>query len=446
MAAAAELVLGKIDELRKSLDEAKAEKKALQDALEKSKEDSAKEIGEVKKSLDATKADYEVTKSAFTKLEGYLQEPDYSEASPYKIFATPKEKGSEGRYGFKSFNHFARDVREAGKPGGRISDVMKSWMEKAPSALNEGTGSEGGFLVPPTFSSDIWMRTYENSLWEMTTGHTAGANTNSLTFNAIDETSRADGSRFGGVRAYWDAEAAQATTTKPTYNQVRLNLHRLLAITYVTDELLADSGTAMEQHLFNLFSSEVKFKLGDSLVNGTGSGMPQGILNAAATVSVSKETGQAAATIVYENLVKAYSRMWAPSRAKAVWLINQDIEPALFTMALNVGTGGMPVYLPPGGASDKPYGTLFGRPVVPVEFCKTLGTAGDIIFADLSQMYSLRKGETDQQSSIHLRFDYSETAFRTIFRADARPIWRASLTPANGTATKSPFITIASRS
>lgn len=432
--AAVEQVINRIDEIKKASDALRAENAALKASLEK----STIETTELKKSFEATK-------SEFDKVNSFLKQPDYSDNSPFKLFAQAKDEKAELKAGFKSFTHFSRDVMLAGKQNGQVSDVLKAWMNKAPSGLNEASGTDGGFLVPPAFSSDIWQRSYENSLWEMTTGHTAGANSNSLTFNAIDETSRADGSRFGGVRAYWDAEAAQMTTTKPTYNQVRLQLHKLLAITYATDELIADSGTALEQHLFNLFSQEIRFKLGDSLINGTGAGMPLGILNSAATVSVSKETGQAAATIVYENLVKAYSRMWAPSRAKAVWLINQDIEPALFTMALNVGTGGMPVYLPPGGASQKPYGTLFGRPVMPVEFCSTLGTVGDIIFADLSQIYTLRKGETQQDSSIHLRFDYNETAFRTVFRADGRAIWMQPLTPFKGSATKSPFITIATR-
>lgn len=447
MAVNVEAILANISEMKKSAENAKAEAAAVKAELEKAKADSANQLKEVQKSYDEKIGTFENRLKDADDLVKYAKSADYSGgANPYKVFGQAKDEKAEGRCGFKSFSHFTHDVIEAGRPGGRPTEHFKSWMDKAPSALNETTGSEGGFLVPQTFASEIWMRSYDNSLWEMTTGHTAGANTNSLTFNAIDETSRVDGSRFGGVRAYWEAEANQATTTKPAYNQVRLQLHRLLAVTFATEELIQDTGVALEQHLFNLFGSEVKFKLGDSLVNGSGSGMPLGILNSAATVSVSKETGQAAATIVMENLVKMYSRMWAPCRAKAVWLINQDIEPQLFTMALNVGTGGMPVYLPAGGLSDKPYATLFGRPVMAVEFCKTLGTVGDIIFADLSQVYSLRKGQTQNDTSIHLRFDYAETAFRIIHRADARSVWLSALTPYQGSATKSPFVTLATRS
>ena len=439
MATPAETILKSIENLKAQNETARTKLESENAELRKSLETSKSETTELKKS-------FETTKSEFDKLNGYLMQPDHDQNSPYRIFGQVKDDKAEGRVGFKSFGHYLHDVRQAGLPTGRPSEVLKSWIDKAPSALNEGSGNDGGFLVPPAFASEIFMRAYDNSLWDKTTKHTCGSNTNSLSFNAIDETSRAAGSRFGGVQAYWDAEADQATTTKPRYNQVRLQLHKLLAITYATDELIADSGTAMEQHLFNIFGSEVKFKLGDAIVNGTGAGMPLGILNSAALVSVSKEIGQAAATIVYENLVKMYSRVHAPSRANAVWLINQDIEPALFTMALNVGTGGMPVYLPAGGASEKPYGTLFGRPVMPVEFCSTLGTVGDVIFADLSQIYSLNKGNTDMQTSAHIRFDYAEQAFRIVHRADCRPIWASAYTPFKGTATKSFAVALATRS
>jgi HK97 family phage major capsid protein len=70
------------------------------------------------------------------------------------------------------------------------------------------------------------------------------------------------------------------------------------------------------------------------------------LLNSGCLVSVGKETGQAAATVVAENVVKMYSRMFAQSRPNAVWLINQNIEPQLFTMSLAVGTGGVPIYMP----------------------------------------------------------------------------------------------------
>ena len=78
-----------------------------------------------------------------------------------------------------------------------------------------------------------------------------------------------------------------------------------------------------------------------------------------------------------------WSRLWAPCRQNAVWLINQDVEKQLHTMTVGTGSAATLAYLPPGGLSAKPYATLLGRPVLPVEWCHTLGTVGDIMLADL---------------------------------------------------------------
>ena len=347
--------------------------------------------------------------------------------------------------GFQSLNHFCHDVRNAGIPSGPgVSKSLMEWSTKAATGLNETAGAEGGFLVPPEFSNELMRRTYENDLLSRCKSYTCGGN--SLVIPAVDETSRADGSRFGGVRGYWEAEANQFTSTKPRFSRLELVLKKLIALWYVTDELLQDSGTPMQQLLTDLFAQEIAFKMGDAIVNGTGSGMPQGLLNSPATVSVSKETGQAAATVVFENITKMWQRMWAPSRANAVWLIHQDIEHQLASLALNIGTAGTAAYLPAGGLSDTPYAKLMGRPVIPVEFCATLGTVGDIILVDFSQYLVLRKGESQSESSIHLRFDFAETAFRVIMRADGRCWWNSALVPKSGTNSLAPQVTLATRS
>ena len=136
-----------------------------------------------------------------------------------------------------------------------------------------------------------------------------------------------------------------------------------------------------------------------------------------------------------------------PSRPNSVWLINQDIEPDLHTMSIAVGTGGIPVYMPANGLSQQPYGTLYGRPVLPIWQCQTLGTAGDIILADMSQYLLAEKGGIQSASSIHVKFQYDETAFRFVMRLDGQPWWNSALTPFKGGATKtlSPFVVLESR-
>jgi HK97 family phage major capsid protein len=309
---------------------------------------------------------------------------------------------------------------------------------KAPTGLSEGIPAYGGFLVQTDFSSMLLEKTFASSdLLSRVFKMPISANSNSIKIPAVSDASRADGSRFGGIRAYWMNEAGSKTASAPTFKQVALELKKLVGYTTCTDELLEDA-PALESWIMQAFAKEFDFKLADAIINGDGAAKPLGILNAPCLVTVTAETGQGASTIVAENIIK----MWA-SRfgTNYVWLINQNIEPQLYTMALAVGSGGVPVYMPAGGLSGLPYGTLFGKPVIPCEQAATLGTAGDIILADLSQYVMISKGNMQSASSIHVNFQTDQTAFRFVYRCDGQPMWDTYLTPYKGsTSYQSPFI------
>jgi len=316
---------------------------------------------------------------------------------------------------------------------------------RAASGLNESAPSEGAYLVQQEMSAELFKTTIaQSALASKCRRIPIGANANGLKMNAIDETSRATGSRWGGVQAYWLAEADAKTATKPKFRQMELKLKKLAALCYATDELIADAA-ALGAIISQVFPDEMAWLIDNAIIRGIGAGQPLGILNSPALVTVNAEAGQPADTIVFENIVNMYSRMIASSRANAAWYINQDIEPQLFTMALVVGVGGVPVYLPANGVAGAPYGTLMGRPVIPIEQADNLGDVGDIMFLDLSQYLMIDKGGVEQAESIHVRFTYDETVYRFVTRVDGQPMWSSALTPANGTNTLSPFVTLAAR-
>lgn len=162
---------------------------------------------------------------------------------------------------------------------------------------------------------------------------------------------------------------------------------------------------------------------------------------------MSKEAGQAATTILAENIINMYSRRFASQTNNYAWFYNQDIEPQLYTMSLAVGTGGAPIYMPPGGISEVPYGRLMGLPAMAIEQCSTLGTAGDIILANFQNGYVLaEKGGIQADMSIHVRFVYDESCFRFVLRVDGQPVRASALTPYKGSNEQSHFITIETRS
>jgi hypothetical protein len=144
----------------------------------------------------------------------------------------------------------------------------------------------------------------------------------------------------------------------------------------LTDELLADAA-ALTAIASQAFSEEVMFMTEDAIFEGTGAGQPLGVINSPALISIAAETGQAAGTIVKENIDKMYQAVWGRSRKNMVWLYNQDCESQLAALNGAVGTGGELVYMPPGGISAAPYATLKGRPIIPTEYNAALGTLGD---------------------------------------------------------------------
>jgi HK97 family phage major capsid protein len=343
---------------------------------------------------------------------------------------------------FRSFGEQLQAVIRAAQPGGTVDPRLNL---RAVMGMSEGSPSDGGFLVQTDFATELLKRTY-------TTGRVAGrcrriqlsGASNSMKINAVSESSRADGSRWGGVRAYWTAEAGDKTNATPAFRQIELNLKKLTGLAYVTDELLQDA-VALEQVLMQAFSEEIGFKLDDAIIRGTGAGQPLGVLASACLVTQDAEGGQDADTFVAENAFNMYSRLYAPSMGNAVWFINQSVWPQLFRMGLSVGLGGAPIFLPAGSIAGQPYNTLLGLPIIAIEQADTIGDLGDVILADMSQYLLADKGGIQSASSIHVRFVNDESVFRFVYRVDGQPWWQSALTPFNSAPTQSPFVVLAAR-
>ena len=362
------------------------------------------------------------------------------ESEPAGTGEQPQLPGeAEEVQGFASFGEQLAAVAAMVTPGGAVDQRL------AATGMSEGVASDGGFLVQTDFRNELIKPVFEGGqIASRIRTLPIGQAFNSLKMNAVNQTSRADGSRWGGIVAYWEGEGGEKTKSKPTFRQMELNLKKLIGLCYTTDELMQDT-TALGSVIKEGFKDEFTFKIEDAVIWGTGAGTPLGIMNSACLVSVTKETGQAAKTIVAENIEKMYARLNARSIPKAVWLINQDCWPQLFQLSHVVGTGGIPVFILPGGLVDAPNGALLGRPVIPVEYSQTLGTKGDIIFGDFSQYLGIDKGGIKNDFSIHVRFLYDESVFRFVYRFDGQPTWNSALTPYKGTNTQSPFIALNER-
>jgi HK97 family phage major capsid protein len=359
---------------------------------------------------------------------------------------------------FRSHGHFLQAVIAAGirdREGDRIgefecgivSEQLRNYqreLKNAAAGHNETTPSEGGFMVGTDFGSTLLADAMENAnIPAKCTQMPISANSNRVSLPAVDETSRATGSRWGGVQVYMAHEAASVTATKTKLRNIVLELNKMMGLTYLTDELMQDAA-ALEAWVRIAFAMEFGFAIDDKLIRGSGAGEPMGILNAPALRTIAKESGQAADTIQWENIQKMYTFALGTNLE---WYINRECLPQLMSMSQPVGTGGVPVWLPANGASGRPQDTLMGLPINYIEQASALGDKGDIMLADFSQYLFSDKGGLQTASSIHVNFTTDETALRFVYRLDGQPVKASPITPYKGAsgATYSSFIALASR-
>lgn len=345
--------------------------------------------------------------------------------------------------GFYSIGEFMQAVYQADKPGQSIdSRLLPGGISAAaPSTFsNEAAGQDGGFLVPPQFSQEIFKLSLgEDSLLPLTDNVEISGN--SMAFPKDETTPWGT----NGIRAYWQGEAASGVPTKPVLGLATLRLKKLMALVPTTDELL-DDANALTSYLPQKVALSIRWKANESILFGAGNGIPVGCMNAGAVVTVVKESGQATQTLVPQNLAKMIARLPPGSFTNAVWIVNNDVLPALFTLSL----GNFPIYLPTGlsvgGIQVSPYGTLLGRPVFVSQHANTFSTQGDVLLVDLSYYQTITKaGGMQTATSMHLYFDADLTAFRTTFRMDGQSKIVNAIAPAKGSNSLSPYIQLGAR-
>lgn len=333
--------------------------------------------------------------------------------------------------GFESAGSWLMAVKKAGQTG-ELDPKFKN------AAMKESVGEDGGFLVPEEISSAILKKLAgDDSLMAKTNAIQVGGN--ALTIN-VDENQPWS----GGVTAYWTSEGASISESKPSFKQASWRLQKLAALVKATDELL-DDATALESYILGSAPNAIVHQVNKAILTGNGIGKPLGIINSPFTVTVAKENMQTADTVNAINIIKMYSRMFPSSRSNAAWHINPALEEQLRLMK---DANDNYIYLAPGSQMNQsPYALLLGRPVVPLMGgMPALGDLGDIVFADLSYYYMIRKAAgVKSATSIHLHFDKEITSFRFSLRLDGRCPFQAPVTTEYGSYQMSAFVQLEAR-
>jgi len=377
---------------------------------------------------------------------------DPKEGSPIAIVESPEDRiAKDPKGGFNDMGEMVCAMAGKGSKwyGNSHFNKLKAYegaMMKIAGTMNEGDMAQGGYLVPVEFRNQLLQNALENSIAKARST-IIPMQTNRITIPAVVDATHV-GSFFGGIIPARTAEAATKTPTKPAFHTVNLTLHKLTGMIYVTDELLADSPMSLPPIITALFGGAIAFQEDADYLQGTGVNMPLGAFNAGnpSLIGQAIEPAQPINTILWQNIVNMWSRLWPQSQRNAVWVANNECFPQLASMAMAVGAGGVPVWMPGNGVSGSPFGSLMGRPLFLCEKMQPLSTAGDIGLADFSQyLIGQKAGGMQTATSMHYRFNYDEQAFRFVIRYDGRPWWLSDLTPYLGVNTLSPFVILNGR-
>lgn len=333
------------------------------------------------------------------------------------------------------FGEFLRHVAHAANPSATDRPALHLMR-----AVNEVDPSAGGFMVSPEWAERLIYSAYDESVIAQLVDARETANPLAeVKIPGIDETSRQDGSRWGGFISYWGAESSTVPPSFPRSKLIEFTGRKIIIVTRASRELLNDV-PMLASHVNKGFAAEAGFKLDAAIFAGTGAGQPLGMLNSPALITVSKAAGQAAGTIVSENVSAMWSRLPVPCRRRAAWLCNEDAEGQLENLG---GASGPAMYMP-AGTGGNPYPLLKGRPVLVIEQSPLLGNVGDIVLVDPTQ-YILMDGGMKYALSVHARFDNDEVVFRFTWRVDGKGAYSSPITPYNSGATRSPFVALAAR-
>jgi HK97 family phage major capsid protein len=332
--------------------------------------------------------------------------------------------------GFENVGDFLQALYRRSK--GEGMDARLEPLRVTASAIGETVPSQGGFAVPEQFV----YRAFGEDLQDTTLLQLCdkvSMTSDSLGVPGFADDNHSTSAPFGITWSQIAESASFGDYQALPFKKINLKAHKSGAVFSASNEWLSDADPAMRQRLEDIFRSSLRWYCESKLWGGTGAGEALGALNGDAGLSIDKETGQTADTIMTENIVKMWSKLRPGSHSRAIWAANPTTFPQLATLSISIGTGGSVVsLLQPSGIANGPATSILGRPLYLSEHLPALGDAGDICLLDpLLYILGDRKSIV-VDASPHIRFQYDETAFRAQARFDGQPALSSTLTMANG--------------
>jgi len=362
----------------------------------------------------------------------------------------------EENYGLENFE------REYGFAPANMPRVIKTpHGEVRKTALAEGSGVTGGYVIPPQFMNELLTIAAEDGFIEQR-AKVIPMNTRTVQWPMLDITTKqATGTTpyFGGILAQWQPEAVSINETEPQFKQSEWTAWDLVLYTVSSNQLLADNGIGLDALLTQLFGQAITWYKEFAYLQGTGTGstMPLGILNAPATLLQKRAVAN---RFLMSDAAAMMSHLQIRSWDDACWIMHQSVLPQLIMMqdagsasAANLSSvpaGNRLSWLTPYGdgkqgpaAMKLPNAFLNGLPVFFTEKTVQLGSTGDAILVDWSRYIIGMRLDLQIDVSPHFLFRNNQLAWRVIARCDGKPWLNNFITDQTGFQV-SPFVALSS--
>ena len=311
-----------------------------------------------------------------------------------------------------------------GKPGqpnpedktGRASDEYKrafwnAMRSKAAgyevlNALQVGTDSEGGYLVPDEFERTLVKALQEENIFR--------------TMAKIIQT--ASGDRKIPVvaskgTASWVDEEGAIPESDDAFGQVSIGAYKLATMIKVSEELLNDSVFNLESYIAREFARRIGAKEEESFFIGNGTGKPTGIFNATGGAELGV-TAASATAITVDEIMDLFYSLKSPYRKNAVFVMNDSTVKAI--RKLKDGNG---QYLWQPSISAGQPDTILNRPVKTSAYVPAIAAgAKTIAFGDFGYYWIAdRQGRSFQRLN-ELYAATGQVGFKATQRVDGKLI------------------------
>ena len=284
----------------------------------------------------------------------------------------PVNKPLTGKPGGKADTDGAEDKTGRGSEEYR-KNFWNAMRSKAPmpdvtNALQIGTDSEGGYLVPDEYERTLVEALEEENVFRQ--------------MAKVIQTSSGDRKipvvASKGTASWIDEEGA-FPESDDAFGQVSIGAYKLGTMIKVSEELLNDSVFDLQSYISREFARRIGAKEEEAFFTGDGKGKPLGVLAAAGGA----ETGVTAASstaVTADELMDLYYSLKSPYRKKSVWVLNDSTIKAIRKLKDNNGQ-----YLwQPSLVAGTP-DTILGRPVKTSAYMPTIAAgAKPIAFGDFS--------------------------------------------------------------